>query len=126
MDVMRGNAHAAFKFITLIFVIIVTMQEQTQKGGGNRTGMRYMSCVSCACEIQKQNPQCMFSRAVRILPNLRISTMIGFGENKLIFDFFFRVPGPESADDKPDATIRREPAKGRDNRSRGGTGKRLI
>lgn len=29
---MRGNAHAAFKFITLIFVIIITMQEQTQRG----------------------------------------------------------------------------------------------
>lgn len=32
MYAMRGNAHATFKFITLIFVIIVTMQEQTQKG----------------------------------------------------------------------------------------------
>lgn len=47
-------------------------------------------------------------------------------ENKLVFDFFLRVPGPESVDDKPDATIRREPAEGRDNRSRGGTGKRWI
>lgn len=45
---MRGNAHPTFKFIILIFVIIVTMQEQTQKGGGrNRRGMRRMSCVSC-------------------------------------------------------------------------------
>ena len=144
---MLGNAHATFKFITPIFIIIVTMQRRDAKERRNRNGYTmHVMRIICACDIQTQqkakeslpmNLPDEFDMRTReqsrsasvtspepiVVDILRFSDMRTTRENKLVFNFFFWVPRPPSVDDEADTTVRREPAEGWDNRSRGGTGR---
>lgn len=117
----------------------------------NRTGIRGMSCVSYVrakfkskkgktylpkdlpddFNMRTRKQTCSTSIASPepiVVDILCLGDMRTAREHKLVFNFFFRVPGPQSVDDKPDTTVRREPSEGRDtlDGSRGSTGMAWI
>lgn len=148
---MQCETHAAFRFITQTVITIVTMQQTEVKEKKNRTGIRCMSCVSYVrakfkskkgktylpkdlpddfnMRTRKQTcPTSIASPEPIVVDILCLGDMRTAREHKLVFNFFFRVPGPQSVDDKPDTTVRREPSEGRDtlDGSRGSTGMAWI